>query len=160
MNAFQINLILALCWAALNGRFDLVNLAVGFALGALALLFLVPSMGARHLRRLGRAVALLALFIRELVESSFQVAWDVITPAHRSRPDIVAMPLDVRSDAGILLITGLISLTPGSLSLDLSADRRTLYVHVMFADDPEAVVARLKQGFERRVIAVLEEDAP
>ena len=66
------------------------------------------------------------------------------------------MPLDVKSDAGILLVANLIALTPGTLSLDLSRDRRTLYVHAMFIDDPDALRRELKQGMERRVIEVVE----
>jgi len=63
----------------------------------------------------------------------------------------VEVPLDVRSDAEILLVTNLISLTPGTLSVDVSEDRRTLLVHAMFADDEEQLVADLKGGMERMV---------
>jgi len=66
------------------------------------------------------------------------------------------MPLDVKSDAGIFLVTNLISLTPGTLSLDVSEDRKTLYVHAMFADDPEEVCRKLKSGMERWVREAVE----
>ncbi|MEM6465820.1 MAG: Na+/H+ antiporter subunit E, partial [Pseudomonadota bacterium] len=58
---------------------------------------------------------------------------------------------------GILLVTNLISLTPGTLSIDVSEDRKTLKIHAMFADDPEAVCATLKSGMERWVIDALED---
>jgi multicomponent Na+:H+ antiporter subunit E len=66
------------------------------------------------------------------------------------------MPLDVQSDLEILLVTNLISLTPGTLSLDVTPDRKTLIVHAMFADDPEALVKELKNGMERMVKEVFE----
>ena len=84
------------------------------------------------------------------------MAWDVLTPRHRARPAIIEMPLDVKSDAGILLVTNLISLTPGTLSLDVTDDGRTLYVHAMFADDLDALRAQMKNGMERWVIEALE----
>ena len=66
------------------------------------------------------------------------------------------MPLDVTSDLEILLVTNLISLTPGTLSLDVTPDRKTLIVHAMFADDPDALIAELKDGMERMVREVFE----
>ncbi|MEL7166343.1 MAG: Na+/H+ antiporter subunit E [Pseudomonadota bacterium] len=83
--------------------------------------------------------------------------WDIVTPDHRSNPAIIDMPLDVKTDAGILLVTNLISLTPGTLSIDVSPDRKTLQLHVMFADDPDAVIRDLKQGMERWVIDAVED---
>ena len=67
------------------------------------------------------------------------------------------MPLDAKTDAGILLVTNLISLTPGTLSIDVSEDRKTLKVHAMFADDPDAVCHALKSGMEKWVIDAVEE---
>lgn len=92
----------------------------------------------RLIRRLWAGIVLVGLFAYELVLSSFRVAWDVLTPSHRSRPGILAIPLRASSDGEITALTNLVSLTPGSLSLDVAPDRRTLYVHVMFVDDPQA----------------------
>ncbi|MCC7423674.1 MAG: Na+/H+ antiporter subunit E [Planctomycetaceae bacterium] len=72
-------------------------------------------------------------------------------------PGVIAIPLDVRTDAEITLLANLITLTPGSVSLDLSADRRTLYVHAMYIDggDVEAYRRSVKEGLERRVLELL-----
>ena len=83
------------------------------------------------------------------------MATDIVTPRHRARPGVVAVPLDARGDAEITLLANLVSLTPGSLSLDVSDDRCTLFVHVMFLDDPEATRREIKDGFERRVVELL-----
>ena len=79
----------------------------------------------------------------------------MITPPFYSRPGIVAVPLDARTDFEIMTLANLISLTPGTLSLDVSEDRRTLYVHAMFIDDPDALRREIKQGMERRVLEAL-----
>jgi multicomponent Na+:H+ antiporter subunit E len=67
----------------------------------------------------------------------------------------VAVPLDARTDAEIVLLANLITLTPGTLSLDLSDDRTVLYVHAMYLTDPDELRREIKEGFERRVLEVL-----
>jgi multicomponent Na+:H+ antiporter subunit E len=71
------------------------------------------------------------------------------------RPGIVAIPLDLESDLEILVLTSLITLTPGTLSLDISEDRKTLYIHAMFIENREQIQKLVKEGFERRVREVL-----
>lgn len=146
------NLALAAVWAAALGDFSLPNLAAGFVLG-FGVLWLVRDgrQGRRQARKGLRVLELAALFLWELLLSSLRVAWDVVTPRHRARPAVIALPLDVTSDGAITLLASLISLTPGSLSLDLSEDRRTLFVHVMFLGDEETVKRDLKDTFERRI---------
>ena len=77
-------------------------------------------------------------------------------PRHRAKPGILAVPLDVRSDAAVTVLANLVSLTPGSLSLDVSEDRSTLFVHVMFIENLESVRAEIKEKIERRVKEALE----
>lgn len=102
-----------------------------------------------------RAGAFLLFYLWELLISSLRVAYDVLTPTLHMRPAIIAVPLDLRSDLEITLLAHLVSLTPGSLSLDVSPDCRTLYVHVMFVgDDVDAARREIKQKFERRVAAL------
>lgn len=158
MNIFGFNLLLAAIWAALTGGFTLAALTIGFVLGYVTLWLLQPLTGARspYFLKVYYWLKLIVLFHYELVVSSLEVIWDVLTPTHKARPDIIEMPLDVKTDAGILLVTNLISLTPGTLSLDVSEDRKTLLVHAMFADDPDEVRRALKEGMERWVIDAVE----
>lgn len=157
MNIFAVNIALAFTWAALTGSFTLAGLVVGYTLGYLALWMSQPlfTEHSPYFLRTWRAIRLALIFVYELFVSSLQVVWDVLTPQHKSRPRVVEVPLEIESDFGILLVTNLISLTPGTLSLDVTPDRRRLIVHAMFADDPEAVVVTLKR-FERLVLEVLE----
>ena len=157
MNIFVLHTFLALSWAALVGSFTLPSLLLGYAIGYLALWVARPLFGqTTYFERVWRLIRLALLFIYELVVSSLRVVWDVVTPTHLSRPGIIAVPLDAKTDGEILLVANLISLTPGSLSLDLSPDRKTLYVHAMFVDEPETLCRALKLGMERRVLEALE----
>ena len=109
----------------------------------------------RRVSWLFRALAFVGFYIWELLISSLKVAYDVLTPTFHMRPRIIAVPLDVQSEGEITLLANLISLSPGSLTLDVSPDRRTLQVHVMYAgDSAEAAAQEIKQRLERRIIAL------
>ena len=81
-----------------------------------------------------------------------RLALDVATPYYHMKPGIIAVPLDATENSQILLLSMLINTTPGSVALDVSPDRKTLYVHVMYMDTPDAAREEIKQGFERRVL--------
>ncbi len=158
MNIFVLNVILAVAWAALTGNFTLPGLVVGFLIGSAAL-YLTKSLfpGCDHyFMRAWRWTKLCVLFLYELVVSSIQVVWDVLTPSHKARPGVIAMKLDARREMEVLLVTNLISLTPGTLSLDVTDNCDTLFIHAMFADDPDAIRAQIKNGMERWVIEAME----
>ena len=108
-------------------------------MGAYLLLWLLnPLLGrSRYFTKLPQLVGFLAFFSIELVKSNLWVAWDVLTPRARRRPGVIAVPLDATTDAEITLLATLITLTPGTLSLDVSGNRSILYVHAMFVDDPD-----------------------
>ncbi|MCW5652817.1 Na+/H+ antiporter subunit E [Hydrogenophaga sp.] len=109
----------------------------------------------RRIRALWNWLALAGIFLRELVLSVREVALTVLRPQRAARSGIVAVPLTVRSDAGIALLANMVTLTPGTTSLHVSADRRVLYAHVMnLQGDP---VAQIVEGFEARVRAALGE---
>ena len=155
MNGFAWNAFLAVVWLAITGSFSPGNFAFGFGLGFLVLLFAGPAIGsANYAPRVLRALELIGFFLWDLFLSNLSVALDVIRPRLRLQPGVIAVPLDAKSDAEIVLLANLITVTPGSLSLDVSADRQVLYLHVMHIDDPEAVRRKVKNGFERRILAV------
>jgi multicomponent Na+:H+ antiporter subunit E len=101
--------------------------------------------------RIVHAIRLLGFFAWELIVANIRVAIDVVRPRTAIRPAVVAIPLDITSDAEILLLSMLINITPGSVTIDLAEDRRTLYVHVMHMVTAEASRTEIKDGFEARV---------
>ncbi len=98
-----------------------------------------------------QAVEFLAFFLCELVLANIRLAWSVMGPLGRLRPGVVAVPLDIESDAAIAVLANLITLTPGTLSLDVSSDGKVLFVHAVGAQSPQALRRAIKSGFERRV---------
>jgi multicomponent Na+:H+ antiporter subunit E len=150
-------ILLALAWAALQGEITLANLLVGYLVGYLILALLARGgvMPSTLASRMVRAVDLAVFFTWELILANFRVAADVLR-GHRIEPAVVAIPLDVTSDGEILLLSMLINITPGSVTIDLSKDRGTLYVHVMHMTHPDATRREIKDGFERRVRLLFE----
>lgn len=146
------DLLLTLVWAVVTGSFTPHNLALGFALGALSLA-LVREQFARTLHRVDplKLLLLAGLFTRELWLSAFKVAVLVLRPDMRLRPGIFAYPLTLTRDFEITLLANLITLTPGTLSVDVSEDRKTLYVHALDCQDPAAERRAISTGFERRI---------
>lgn len=159
MSNLTANLFLAAAWAILFGGFTWLTTLSGLVVGYFVLWLLQPLTGtqSRYFLRVWYWVKLLVLFLYELVVSSAHVLWDIVTPSHRAQPAIIQMPLDAKTDVGILLVTNLISLTPGTLCIDVSEDRKTLTLHAMFADDPEAVCHALKSGMEKWVLDAVED---
>jgi multicomponent Na+:H+ antiporter subunit E len=149
---FGLNLVLALVWAMATGAISLGNLFVGFLVGMLVLHFVGPVLGDnRYALRFFLALGLLLFFLQELVLASVRVAYDVLKPRFTMRPAVIAVPLDLTSDAQITILANLISLTPGTLSVDVAEDKSCLYVHAMYGDDAEALRRGIKHDFERRI---------
>lgn len=151
------SILLALAWAALQGEISLANLVAGYVIGYLILALLgrggvMPSTLAS---KTVHAVGLAGYFAREIVVANVRVALDVLRGG-RIEPAVIAIPLDVSSDGEILLLSMLINITPGSVTIDLSDDRRTLYVHVMHMKNADESRREIKQGFERRVKLLFE----
>jgi multicomponent Na+:H+ antiporter subunit E len=153
---FAANLLLALVWVAMTGHFDVANLALGFAFGYLVLFLLQRVIGrSSYFRKTGVLVRFAGFYTLEVVRANLRVALDVVTPTLRAQPGVVAVPLDARTDAEITLLSNLITMTPGSLTVDVADDRSVIYVHSMFVEDPDALVRQIKDDFERRVLELL-----
>ncbi|GAB4422200.1 MAG: Na+/H+ antiporter subunit E [Anaerolineae bacterium] len=154
---FLLNILLALAWTALTGQFDPVNFMSGFVLGYLVLWLAQRMAGpSNYFKKVYQIISFVLFFMDALIRANLRVAYEVITPPYTMRPGIVAIPLEVKTDAAITLLANLITLTPGTLSLDVSADRRVLYVHSMYVDDVEQFRREIKEGFERRVLEVFQ----
>jgi multicomponent Na+:H+ antiporter subunit E len=159
MNYFFLNSVLAFIWALLIGDLSLVNLGAGFVIGYLILsVTRFADRPSAYFYKLGAALKFLGFFLWELLISNLKLAFDVLTPPFLMTPRIIALPLDVKTDMQITALANLISLTPGTLSLDVSTDRKTLYIHAMYAEDVEKTKQKIKNGMERRVLELLSSD--
>ncbi len=156
MTAFVWNVFLALIWAAATEHITLGNLAIGFGVGYVVLWFLRPVIGpSNYFRKVRLGVGFVAFLFVELIRANWRVTLDVLTPRRHMRSAVVAVPLDVQTDLEITLLANLITLTPGTLSLDVSDDRRVLYIHTISLGDPAEFRRDIKDGFERRLLELL-----
>lgn len=154
MNSALLVIVLALGWAGITGNFSGLNLLFGGLVGGVAILILRYSIHQRgSLRKAGKVVSLLGLFLYELLASAVKVAFVVLHPDLKSalKPAIVAVPLTVKSDAEITLLANMITLTPGTLTVDVAADRSVLYVHTLTLESDAALIADVANGFEARI---------
>ncbi len=153
---FSADLLLALVWVAMTGSFNVGGLLVGFLVGYVVLYLLQGvTGGSSYFVKVPRLLGFAGFYLLEVVRANIRVAIDVVTPASTRSPGVVAVPLDASTDAEITLLANLITMTPGSLVIDVSDDRSVLYVHSMFLDDPEAFCQGIKDDFERRVLELL-----
>ncbi|MEO1199720.1 MAG: Na+/H+ antiporter subunit E [Pseudomonadota bacterium] len=159
MNLFLVNLVLALMWAGITASFHPANLLFGFLLGYLSLWLARHRFGEKaFFGRSRRIFSLLGVFLVELIKSGAKVAAMTLAPGQNYSPGIVAIPLSCDRDIEITLLANMISLTPGTLSIDVSTDRSTLYVHAMDVDDPQELIDEIKATFERRIMLALRDE--
>lgn len=151
-----MNILLTFVWVALTGSFALANFLFGFGLSFLTLwLISAGSQNRKYFRFVPKLIMFVFFFLYELLKANIQVAYDVITPKFYMKPGIVRLPLDAKSDLEITLLANLISLTPGTLSLDVSDDKKVLYVHSMYITNKQEFIDDIKNGFEKRLLAIL-----
>jgi multicomponent Na+:H+ antiporter subunit E len=156
-------LVLALIWAALQGSFDVPNLLFGLLLGVGVTVFAQPIFdraddqgalkGANPARRVFRFTVLLLVFLRELFVSSLRVARITVAPSFDIRSAVIEYPLDVQTKREITALANLITLTPGTMTLDVAPDNKHLYIHSMSVetDDGAEVIEDIKTSLEKHV---------
>ncbi|PQJ35971.1 hypothetical protein BSZ35_16410 [Salinibacter sp. 10B] len=158
--------LLTLIWVALQGTLSVGNVLLGVLFGGAILRVTRPlfdvedptesrrlSEGVRPLIRTWRVLVLLLVFLRELMVSALQVARYTIQPTLDIQPAIIRYPLDVTTGREITVLANLISLTPGTLSLDVSPDCDFLYVHAISVEteDGADVIDDIKGSLEKHV---------
>lgn len=151
-----LNLILTFVWVALTGGFEFANFIFGFAL-SFGIMWMISTKGEgrKYYHLVYKVIGFIFFFLYELVKANIQVAYDVITPTMYMKPGIVKLPLDAKTDVEITLLANIISLTPGTLSLDVSDDKKVLYIHSMYITDRQSFIDGIKLGFERRLLSIL-----
>jgi multicomponent Na+:H+ antiporter subunit E len=152
-NVFYVNLLLAVLWAALHADLSVTTAGVGFLFGFLLLSVIHHGYGAAVLG----AASFLIFLVKAIILSSIQVAGYVIAPKLKLDQGIVAIPLAAHTDLEIALLASAITLTPGTISIDVGHDadgQRVLYVHNLVMGNADDVRKTIKQEFERRILRV------
>jgi multicomponent Na+:H+ antiporter subunit E len=155
-NQFLLNILLAIAWMLLTGELTAENFIEGLIIGYIILWVSKAALGGtQYFKKIPKAISFFFYFVKELIIANLKVAYDIITPKDYMQPGIVAVPLDAETDMEITLLANLITLTPGSLSLDVSKDKKILYVHSIYVEDLDEFRENLKQGLERKLLEVL-----
>jgi multisubunit Na+/H+ antiporter MnhE subunit len=149
--------VLAVAWMVLQGRATLGDFVAGYAIG-MGIVYLTRYFWAERVRivRPGRALRLALTFAREVVISNLQVAWIVTRPRLEIHPAFIVLPLRLRDDLTITTLGNMITLTPGTLTVDVAADRSALYVHCLSALNMDSVRRSILEQFERPLAESIE----
>lgn len=155
-NKFLSNILLTFIWVALTGNFTFVNFVFGFILSYFIMKMITTgTVEAKYFRILPKVFSFIFYFLYELVKANLQVAYEVMTPSYNMSAGIVGFPLEAKTDLEISFLANLITLTPGTLSLEVSEDRKVLYIHAMYIKDREDFINSIRNGFEKRLLEIL-----
>ncbi|WP_354332997.1 Na+/H+ antiporter subunit E [Pedobacter sp. CG_S7] len=151
-----MNLLLTFIWVALTGSMYYSNFLFGFLLGfAIQWIMNRNETDQRYFYRVPKIIGFIFYFLYDLIVANVQVAYDVVTPKYFFKPGIIHYPMQANTDLEINLLSTMISLTPGTLILDISDDKKSLFIHVMYLKDKETFVMQIKNGVEKKLLEIL-----
>ncbi|HWF60444.1 MAG TPA: Na+/H+ antiporter subunit E [Nitrospira sp.] len=152
----MLSMALASAWRLLEG-FSPLHLASA-CLFAIVIPFVIAPLlgGLPGIRSVPGAIRLAGHVVWDIVIANITVARLVLGPVSRLRPAFVKVPVTVTHPSVISLFMSMISITPGSIPLELSPDARTMLVHVLDLEDEEAFIAKVKERYERPLMEILE----
>lgn len=153
-----LTLLLIVTWLMLVNEFKWGSLVFGTILGVILPLFTAAYWPDRPVIRNWLAAAEFVLIVLyDIVKSNITVALIVLfRPRAGLQPAWVTVPLDLRSPEAITVLAGTITMTPGTVTADLSADGRALLIHCLDAPDPDAVRDDIKTRYEARLKRIFE----
>ncbi|MBB1283591.1 Na+/H+ antiporter subunit E [Flavisolibacter sp. BT320] len=153
---FLLNVMLTLIWLALTGIFTYINMFIGFVISYFILWILSRnSEDKRYFTIAFKVLGFFFFFLYEMLKANWQVAYEVMTSHLHMKPGIVKIELEAKTDLEITLLSNLISLTPGTLVVDVSDDRKVMYVHGMYLEDKVKFIESIKLGLEKPLLNIM-----
>lgn len=152
--AFQVllNFFVALTWMFLSSSMTATSFVVGYLIGLILIFMMRRFFTSRmYVERVWAAVKLAFLFLKELTMSNISVLLLVLRPKLNIQPMIFAMPTELEEDWEITLLSSLITLTPGTIVVNVSDDQNTLYIHAIDVDDVDEAIYSIKNTFEKAI---------
>ena len=153
-----LTIILALVWVILQNDVSAGMLVFGLILG-----IIIPRITAVWWPdrpqgfRVGKMASYTVIVIWDIIVANIEVAWIVLTkPNSKLKPAWIEVPLDLRTPEAISILAGTITLTPGTVSADLSNEGRSLLVHALDTDDPDGVRDEIKERYEKRLMEIFQ----
>ena len=146
------NIFIAITWMFLQNDYTITSFIFGYFIGVIILFILRRFLSFDfYLRRVWAIIKLIMLFIIELIKANIDVVKTVLSPKLTNQPGIVAVTTKLESDIEITLLAALISLTPGTISMDFSEDSKTIYIHALNVPDKEEMIEDIHNTFERAI---------
>lgn len=151
-----LTLLLAVVWVLLQNEVSAGMVVFGFILGIIIPLITSVWWPDRpNGIRMGKMISYGVMVIWDIIVANIEVAWIVLTvPNARLKPAWIVVPLELRQPEAITVLAGTITLTPGTVSADLSDAGHSLLVHVLHTDDPDGVRDDIKSRYERRLLEI------
>ncbi|WP_438464096.1 Na+/H+ antiporter subunit E [Marinomonas sp. PE14-40] len=143
------SMLLFVIWLLLNN-----SLSAGHLLLATILAIIIPwavsSMTTERprIKKPMLAISYVFLVLKDIISANFSVALLVVGPLKKLSPGFVAVPLDIETELGITLLASTVSLTPGTVSAEISEDQKWLYVHALHLDNSEELISEIKSRYE------------
>lgn len=150
------SLMLFVIWLLMNNSISPGHIVLALFF-AISIPLLVNGMRNEQpkIRRPWLALRYVLLVLKDILVANIQVAILVLGPVRKLRPGFVAVPLDVTSDVGITVLASTVSLTPGTVSVEVSENKQWLYVHALHLDNEQALIDDIKQRYERPIKEIL-----
>ena len=153
---FLLNVMLTLIWLALTGIFTYINMFIGFVISYFILCILSRnSEDKRYFTIVFKVIGFFFFFLYELLKANWEVAYEVMTSKLHMKPGIVKIEMEAKTDLEITLLSTMISLTPGTLVVDISDDRKVMYVHGMYLEDKAKFIESIKLGLEKPLLNIM-----
>ncbi|GFR38634.1 Na(+)/H(+) antiporter subunit E [Insulibacter thermoxylanivorax] len=150
-----LNFLLAFVWMFLNSDWTLAGLFIGYVVGILPLVVFRRFFDQPlYLRKVWACIRLFYVFMKLMIISNIDVLRHLFRRKLAIRPGIVALKTTMKTDLEITLFTNMITLTPGTVAIEVSLDKSTVYIHAMDIDDAEKLATDLKNSLERAIMGV------
>lgn len=148
--------MLTFVWVAITGNLSFINFIFGYGLG-FGVLWLIEKgkTNRKYFNRVPKIIGFFLYFIYDMLKANFRIAYDVLTPKYFMKPGIVAFPMAAKTPFEITMLSNVISLTPGTLIIDVSEDQTILYIHVMYLKDPKDFIVKMHNGVEKKLLEIL-----
>ncbi|MFZ4451943.1 Na+/H+ antiporter subunit E [Salibacterium aidingense] len=147
-----INLIMAIIWMFMNDAWTFSSFISGYVIG-LGIVYLLRGFFPDRFYFIGvyAILKLILIFLKELILSAIEVVGQILQPTLKITPGIFAMDIDLEKKWEVTVLSCLITLTPGTLVVDVSPDNKTLFIHAMHLPDIEKAKKDIRESFEKAI---------
>ncbi|HLV47094.1 MAG TPA: Na+/H+ antiporter subunit E [Flavobacterium sp.] len=154
---FLLNIMLTFVWVALTGELNYANFSFGFGLGFFLLWMInrTANSGTEYFYKVPNIIVFILYFLYDMCKANIQVTMDVLTPNFNMNPGIIKYETNAKTDFEVTMLCNMISLTPGTLVIHISDDKKFIYIHVMYIKDKQKFIDSFKRRTENRLLEIL-----